>query len=79
MEEQKQPKPFMTYEQLIHKLKDEKKLEINDTDYAIKLLKEHSYFALISGYKGPFKQKDGTYKFMFLYRISIRCICLMMP
>lgn len=25
MEEQKQPKPFMTYEQLIHKLKDEKK------------------------------------------------------
>ena len=62
MEEQKQPKPFMTYEQLIHKLKDEKKLEINDTDYAIKLLKEHSYFALISGYKGPFKQKDGTYK-----------------
>ena len=52
----------MTYEQLIHKLKDEKKLGISDTDYAIRLLKEHSYFALISGYKGPFKQKDGTYK-----------------
>lgn len=52
----------MTYEQLIHKLKDEKKLGISDTDYAIRLLKEHSYFALISGYKGPFKQKEGTYK-----------------
>ena len=62
MAEQRQPKPFMTYEQLIHKLKDEKKLEISDNDYAIKLLKEHSYFALISGYKSPFKQKDGTYK-----------------
>ena len=62
MEEQKQSKPFMTYEQLIHKLKDEKKLEISDHDYAIKLLKEHSYFALISGYKGPFKQKNGQYK-----------------
>lgn len=52
----------MTYEQLIQKLKEEKKLGISDDDYAIKLLKEHSYFALISGYKGPFKQKDGTYK-----------------
>lgn len=62
MEEQRKSKPFMTYEQLIHKLKVEKKLGINDADYAIKLLKEHSYFALISGYKGPFKQKDGTYK-----------------
>lgn len=61
-EEIKQPKPFMTYKQLICKLKDEKKLEIGDVDYAIKLLKEHSYFALISGYKGPFKKKDGIYK-----------------
>ena len=52
----------MTYEQLIYKLEDEKKLEISDHDYAIKLLKEHSYFALISRYKGPFKQKNGTYK-----------------
>lgn len=58
----KQDKPFMTYEQLIQKLSEEKKLEISDKDYAIKLLKEHSYFALISGYKGPFKGKDGNYK-----------------
>ena len=27
MAEQRQPKPFMTYEQLIHKLKDEKNLK----------------------------------------------------
>lgn len=55
-------KPFMTYEQQIHKLQTEKKLEIQDVDYAIKLLKEHSYFALISGYKKPFKDKNGFYK-----------------
>lgn len=58
----KHNKPFMTYEQQISKLRDEKKLEINDEDYVIKLLKQHSYFALVSGYKGPFKGKDGKYK-----------------
>ncbi len=28
-------KPFMTYEQQIHKLQNEKKLEIKDKEYAI--------------------------------------------
>lgn len=55
-------KPFMTYEQQIQKLKNEKKLEIRDKEYAIELLKKHSYFALISGYKEPFKDKNGFYK-----------------
>lgn len=55
-------KPFMTYEQQVKKLVKDKHLEICDYEYAIRLLKEHSYFALISGYKKPFKQKDGTYK-----------------
>lgn len=55
-------KPFMTYKQQIAKLRDDKKLEIPDEEYAINLLKEHSYFALITGYKGPFKGKDGNYK-----------------
>ena len=55
-------KPFMTYEQQINKLHNDKKLEIQDIDYAVKLLKEHSYFALISGYKKPFKDKNGFYK-----------------
>lgn len=52
----------MTYEQQITMLKDDKKLEIVDENYAMSLLKEHSYFALISGYKTPFKSKDGKYK-----------------
>jgi abortive infection bacteriophage resistance protein len=55
-------KPFLTYEQQIEKLVDEKKLIINDVSTAIKLLKEHSYYALISGYKQPFKGTDGLYK-----------------
>ena len=54
-------KPFLTYEQQIQKLKD-KGLTINNDDDAIELLKKHSYFALISGYKIPFKTKKGTYK-----------------
>lgn len=54
-------KPFLTYEQQIEKLID-KGLTINDHDAAINLLKKHSYFALISGYKGPFKTKHGIYK-----------------
>ena len=61
MAEEKCAKPFRTYEQLIKKL-DEKKLDISDSEYIIKLLKRHSYFALISGYKEPFKDKKGDYK-----------------
>lgn len=55
-------KPFLTYEEQIQKLRDEKKLQIEDVEYAISLLKKHSYFALVSGYKRPFKKPDGTYK-----------------
>lgn len=61
-EKKTKAKPFMTYEQQIHKLKNEKKLEITDEDAAKDLLKKHSYFALISGYKQPFKDKKGFYK-----------------
>lgn len=57
-------KPFLTYEQLVAKLRDEKKMTIPDNDkpHVIRILKEHSYFALICGYKMLFKQKDGNYK-----------------
>lgn len=55
-------KPFLTYQEQVRKLREEKKLQIDDEERAIYLLKKHSYFALISGYKTPFKQADGTYK-----------------
>lgn len=54
-------KPFLTYEQQITKLID-KGLVIPDKNYALELLKKHSYFALISGYKNPFKSQNGMYK-----------------
>lgn len=55
-------KPFLTYNQQIDKLVNEKKLIIQDKNHAIELLKKYSYFDLISGYKNPFKDKNGYYK-----------------
>ncbi len=55
-------KKFMTYDEQIAFLEGEKKLIINDKDVARSLLKRHSYFALINGYKHPFKDKTGLYK-----------------
>ena len=48
-------KKFMTYEQQIGKLKNEKKLVINDEVYAKLILKQTSYYSLIGGYKEMFK------------------------
>lgn len=54
-------KKFTTYEEQIKQLK-KKKLIIEDEDETIRLLKEHSYFDLINGYKHPFKHSNGDYK-----------------
>ena len=51
-------KPFCTYVELVQKLRD-KKLKIvteDDEKHVISLLKKYSYFALVSGYKTPFKK-----------------------
>lgn len=55
-------KPFQSYEDLVVKLRDEKKLTIPDEDRVIELLKKHSYFSLVSGYKTLFKQPNGEYR-----------------
>lgn len=44
------PKPFLTYDEQIHKLEHEKELIINDKIYARKQLQKIGYFALIGGY-----------------------------
>ncbi len=60
------PKSFLTYQQQIDKLVIDKNLIVTDRDYAEKMLKLISYYALISGYKSPYrdtntqKYKDGT-------------------
>ena len=47
-------KPFLTYSQQISKLKNQKKLTINDEANAIEILHNIGYFSLIGGYKNPF-------------------------
>lgn len=56
-------KPFQTYEQLIAKLRDKKKLTIlpEDEEHVVQLLKKYSYFSLVSGYKKLLKAPDGMY------------------
>jgi len=59
-------KPFLTYEQQLDMLTNEKDLVIGNRQYAEKILKQISYFSLVSGYKELFrnpttkKYKDGT-------------------
>lgn len=55
-------KKFMNYDEQITFLKNKKRLIIKDDDVARLLLKRYSYFALINGYKHPFKDKSGFYK-----------------
>ena len=54
-------KKFLSYDAQISLLKS-KGLIIEDEEDAVRLLKEYSYFNLISGYKTPFKYKNGNYK-----------------
>ena len=46
--------PFLTYEQLLDKLVNDKDLIINDVKFAEAKLKECGYFNIIGGYKVPF-------------------------
>lgn len=48
-------KPFLTYQQQIEKLKVEKRLIIDDEEFAKQKLKDVGYFTLIGGYKTPFR------------------------
>lgn len=53
-------KPYKTYDEQVELLKS-KGLEIPDKDKIVALLKEHSYYGLISGYKAPFKDSNRQY------------------
>ena len=48
-------KPFLTYQQQIQKLMEEKHLIVNDVKFAMEKLHELGYFTLIGGYKAPFR------------------------
>lgn len=47
-------KPFISYNEQIIKLQSEKKLNIENVDFAMDSLQNISYYALIGGYKHPF-------------------------
>ena len=49
-------KKFLTYDQQIEKLQNEKQLTISDVPTAIHTLEHISYYSLIGGYKNLFKQ-----------------------
>ena len=52
-------KQFLTYEEQIAFLKDKKDLEIQNVEYAKKILFKTGYFPLINGYKEAFKDSDS--------------------
>jgi len=57
-------KPFLTYDQQIRKLRDEKNLVIPNEAHAIDILTQIGYFTLINGYKTPFKNlTTGLYNY----------------
>ncbi len=48
-------KSFLTHEQLLNHLEEEKNLIISNREYATNMLKQIGYFSLIGGYKSSFK------------------------
>ena len=50
----KSPKPFLTYQQQITKLSEDKELTISNIINAEKILENICYYALIDGYKTLF-------------------------
>ena len=60
------PKPFLSFDDQIKHLEDNKNLTITDHNYAKTMLQQIGYFGLIGGYKTPFKNqttkkyKDGA-------------------
>ena len=54
-------KHFLSYEEQIDFLKEKKKLDIVDVDFAKKTLFKTGYFPLINGYKEVFKNPDTNH------------------
>ena len=60
------PKPFLTYEQQLIKLRDEKHIVITDETKTLCKLQQVGYYSLVSGYKHLFRipaqkiYKNGT-------------------
>lgn len=53
-------KPFLSYEDQLNKLENEKALTISNREYAMTMLQRIGYFSLIGGYKAPFKNPTNN-------------------
>lgn len=80
-EQIRNPKPFRTYSQQLDSLIQDKGLVVNDRAAALDTLRHISYFALISGYKRPFREngREGKYRegvrfedIVNLYKFDVR-------
>lgn len=66
LEEKVMPKPFLSFDDQLNYLENNKNLTISDHEYAKRMLQQIGYFGLIGGYKTPFKNpttkkyKDAT-------------------
>lgn len=57
------PKPFLTYEQQLVKLRDEKCIVIENESMTLSKLQQVGYYSLVSGYKHLFRiPTQKTYK-----------------
>lgn len=82
----KKDKTFKTYSQQLDRLIEDKGLIVDDRAAAIDTLKHISYFALVSGYKEPFRDpKTNKYKegvrfedIVALYRFDVTLSSLML-
>ena len=61
-------KGFLTYDEQIAFLREEKNLEIQDEEYAKKILFKTGYFPLINGYKEAYKN-PVTNQFQDVYEL----------
>jgi abortive infection bacteriophage resistance protein len=53
-------KAFLTYNQQLYILEQDKQLTIPDPEYAKRMLEEISYYSLIGGYKSLFKHNASN-------------------
>lgn len=77
-------KSFISYSEQIQKLQDDKKLNIENVDFALESLRNISYYALIGGYKHPFidietRRYIGNAKFedlvvLYYFDEELRCL-----
>ena len=78
LEEKVMPKPFLSFDDQLNYLENNKNLTISDHEYAKRMLQQIGYFGLIGGYKTPFKNPTTkNIRTQQILMISLRFISLL--